>query len=231
MPYLFWFDPTWSLLLIGLLIGLIAQSAVSNTYNKYAKVPSSAGWTAAEAARRVLDDNGLYDVRIEMTQGQLTDHYDPRSRVLRLSAGVYQSNSLAALGVAVHEVGHAIQHAKGYKPLVLRSTLVPLASIGSNLSWPIFLLGLVLSIEPLLYAGIIFFALAVVFQLITLPVEFDASARALRLLDEGGYLTQAEQAGARKVLRAAAMTYVAAALASILQLLRLLLLAGGRRRD
>ncbi|MDD4797425.1 MAG: zinc metallopeptidase [Eubacteriales bacterium] len=232
MSYLFWSDPTWSLLLIGLLVGLIAQSAVNGAYNKYARVPSAAGFTGAEAARRVLDSNGLYDVAIEAVQGRLSDHYDPRARVLRLSSAVYGSSSLAALGIAVHEVGHALQHAQGYKPLALRSTLVPLASVGSSLSWPIFLLGLVLSIRPLLYVGIIAFALAVVFQLITLPVEFNASLRALTLLNDGGYLTQSEQAGTRKVLRAAAMTYVAAALASILQLLRLLMLAGGgRRRD
>ncbi|MDD3243211.1 MAG: zinc metallopeptidase [Eubacteriales bacterium] len=230
MPYYFFYDPTVLLLFAGLILGLIAQSAVNGAFRKYSAVPSSAGWTGAQAARRILDENGLQDVRIEMVSGRLSDHYDPRSKVLRLSQEVYESNSLAALGVAIHEAGHAMQHATGYGPLILRSTLVPLANIGSTLSWPIFLLGLLFSYQPLLYVGIIAFGLAVVFQLVTLPVEFNASSRAMQMLDAGGYLTPEEQVGTRKVLRAAAMTYVASALASILQLLRLFMLAG-RRRD
>ena len=181
-------------------------------------------------ARRMLDSAGLNDVAIERVSGNLSDHYDPSDRVLRLSDSVHSSTSIAALGVAAHETGHALQDLDGYAPLKLRTAIVPAVGFGSNLSWPIFLVGLIFSWQPLLLAGIILFALAVVFSLVTLPVEFNASKRALSTLSSGGYLDSEEMEGANKVLRAAAMTYVAAAVGAILQLLRLLLLAGGARR-
>lgn len=231
MPFIYSVDPTYLLVILGLIIGMIAQAGVQSAYKKYSQVRSSAGFTGAEAARRILDQNGLYDVPIEMARGgSLSDHYDPRHRVLRLSPEVYSSPSLAALGIAAHEVGHAIQHKEEYRPLALRSTLVPAANIGSSLAWPIFILGLIFSLDWLLVAGIAAFTLAVIFQVVTLPVEFNASKRAMDQLDSGRYLTREEQAGVKKVLRSAAMTYVAAALASILQLARLLMLSGRRRR-
>ena len=180
---------------------------------------------------QVLHAAGIYDVRIEHVSVNLTDHYDPRSKVLRLSDSTYGSDSVAAVGVAAHECGHAIQHQKGYGPLVLRSTLVPAANIGSQLSWPIFFAGLIFSIRPLLTAGILLFGLAVLFQLVTLPVEINASRRAVTILGETGLVTEKESSGVKKVLTAAALTYVAALASSILQLLRLIILAGGRRRD
>jgi len=225
-----YFDSSLVIIIPGLLIALLAQAAVNSAYNKYSKVPSSRGCTGAQAARSILDENGLYDVRVEMVGGALSDHYDPRTRVLSLSQGVYGSTSLAALGIAAHEVGHAIQHYEGYAPLKLRGTLVPVANLGSTLAWPVFFMGLLFSFEPLLWAGILFFFGAVLFQLVTLPVEFNASSRALDKLEAGGYLQREEVPGARSVLRSAAMTYVAAALMSLLQLLRLLMLSSGRRR-
>ena len=179
----------------------------------------------------MLNRSGIYDVRIERVAGELTDHYDPRSKVLRLSDSTYASDSVAAVCVAAHECGHAIQHQKGYGPLVLRSTLVPAANIGSSLSWPVFVAGLIFSMRPLLMIGILLFGLAVIFQLVTLPVEFNASSRAIQILEGTGMLGSSEVTGAKKVLRAAAMTYVASLAASILQLLRLVILAGGNRRD
>ena len=190
-----------------------------------------AGYTGAQAAQEVLNRSGIYDVRIERVAGELTDHYDPRSKVLRLSDSTYASDSVAAVCVAAHECGHAIQHQKGYGPLVLRSTLVPAANIGSSLSWPVFVAGLIFSMRPLLMIGILLFGLAVIFQLVTLPVEFNASSRAIQILEGTGMLGSSEVTGAKKVLRAAAMTYVASLAASILQLLRLVILAGGNRRD
>ena len=229
--YGMYFDPTYFLIVIGMLISLAASANVNGTFSKYAKVRSMSGLTGAEAARRVLNSCGIYDVRIERVSGKLTDHYDPRSRILRLSDSTYGSDSVAAVCVAAHECGHAIQHQKKYGPLVLRSTLVPLANFGSTASWPIFILGLIMSLRPLIYAGILLFTLAVLFQLVTLPVEFNASSRAVRVLENTGMLGTAELKDAQKVLRAAAMTYVASLAASILQLLRLLILAGGRDRD
>lgn len=224
-------DPTFLLVFAGLVLTLIASAGVKSTFAKYARVRCMAGLTGAQAAAQVLQYSGINDVRIEHVSGSLTDHYDPRSKVLRLSDSTYGSASVAAVCVAAHECGHAIQHQKGYGPLVLRSTLVPAANIGSSLSWPIFIFGLIFSIYPLTMLGIVLFGLAVLFQLVTLPVEFNASSRAIRILEGTGMLGSTEISGAKKVLRAAAMTYVASLAASVLQLLRLLLLAGGRRRN
>ncbi|AUG57350.1 zinc metallopeptidase [Acetivibrio saccincola] len=214
----------------ALLFAFYAQFKVKNTFNKYSRVPNKKGLTGADVARIILERNGLYDVRVEKVGGELTDHYDPRSKVLRLSQVVYGSNSVAAIGVAAHEAGHAIQHSVGYGPLTLRSSLVPLAGIGSNMGFPLFLMGLIFSFEPLMYAGIIAFSLAVAFYLITLPVEFNASSRAIRSLEDTAVLDYDEVDPAKKVLSAAAMTYVASAAVAIGHLLRLLLIAGRRRR-
>ena len=227
----YWFDPTYMLVLIGLLLSLGASALVKSTFAKYSKVRSMSGLTGAEAARRVLNASGIYDVRIERVAGNLTDHYDPSSKVLRLSSSTYGSNSVAAVCVAAHECGHAVQDAKHYGPLVLRSTLVPAANLGSTAAWPIFILGLIFSMRPLLTLGILLFGLAVLFQLVTLPVEINASTRAVRILENTGILTSGELTGGKAVLRAAALTYVASLAASILQLLRLIILAGGRDRD
>ena len=189
------------------------------------------GMTGAQAAERILHSAGIYDVSVQHVSGNLTDHYNPSNKTLNLSDSVYGSTSVAAVGVAAHECGHAIQHAIGYAPLEFRSAIVPVANFGSTLSWPLFLIGLFSGIRPLVTAGIVLFSLAVLFQLVTLPVEINASSRALKMLQSTGILGTDETRGARKVLTAAAMTYVAALAASILQLLRLLILAGGRRRD
>ena len=231
MYYGWYFDPTMLLILPALLLAMWAQFRVQSTFRKYSDVPSAQGWTAAEMAADLLARNGLGDVRVERVRGSLTDHYDPRTNTLRLSDTVYDSTSLAALGVAAHECGHAMQEAEGYKPLRIREKIVPVAQIGSWAAMPLFVLGLVMSWEPLLTAGIIVFSLVVAFYLVTLPVEFDASGRALEQLEGGGYLSSAETDDAGRVLRAAALTYVAAALQAVLQLLRLLVLAGGNRRN
>lgn len=227
----YYFDPTYLLVLAGLALSLIAQGAVQRVTRKYAEVPARCGLTGAQLAREMLDGAGLQDVTIERIAGNLTDHYDPASRTLRLSPPVADSFSITALGIAAHETGHAIQHRDAYAPLVLRSAAVPTVNIGSHLSWPLVLLGLVFSWQPLVTAGITLFALVVLFALITLPVEFNASRRALATLEGQGYLDAEEMTGARAVLRAAAMTYVASALSAILQLVRLLALSGrGNRR-
>lgn len=226
------FDPTYFLVLIGAVIGMIASAKLRSTYSKYSRVRSMSGITGAETARRILYSQGIRDVSVEHVAGDLTDHYDPRSRVLRLSDTTYGDISVAAVGVAAHECGHAVQHATGYALLNIRNTIAPVVSIGSNLSWPLILLGVVLSWNSVLIRlGIWLFALAVLFQLVTLPVELDASRRALRLLQENGILYQDEIPSARRVLSAAAMTYVAGLLSVILQMLRLVLLFGGRSRD
>ena len=225
-----WMDWTYLLILPGLLLAIWASSLVRSTYARYAKVPARAGVTAAEVAEKMLREGGAYGVRVERTRGELTDHYDPRDQVLRLSEGVYDSTSVAALGIAAHEAGHALQHQDEYAPLWLRTAIVPVVSITSNLATPLFLLGFVFSWQPLIYIGILCFAAAVAFSLITLPVEFNASRRAVLALEGGGYLTAEENEGARKVLRAASMTYVASALTAILQLARLLLLSRGSNR-
>lgn len=225
------FDGTYILIVIGMVLSMLASSRVKTTFAKYQRVRSMSGMTGAEAAQRILRQSGIYDVRVERVSGSLTDHYDPRSKVLRLSDSVYGSSSVAAVGVAAHECGHAVQHEKGYVPLSIRSALVPVANFGANLAWPVFLMGLIFSIGPLLDIGILLFLAAVLFQLVTLPVEFNASSRALRLLESNGILYGEEIRDTRKVLSAAALTYVASLAASVLQLLRLIILAGGRRRN
>ena len=231
-PY-FYFDPTYILVLIGVIICLIASASMNATFNKYSKVRSYSGMTGREAAERVLQSAGIYDVRVEHVSGNLTDHFDPRSKVLRLSDATYGSQSVAAIGVAAHECGHAIQHARGYAPLSFRSALVPVANFGSTIAWPLILLGFLFSGETsafLLNLGILAFSLAVLFQIVPLPVEFNASRRAMQVLGDTGMLYGDELSAARKVLTAAALTYVAGAASAILQLLRIVLLAN-RRND
>ena len=224
---MFYMDPTYAILIPGLLVSLWAQCRVDSVTRKYARVSARCG---AELAQRLLHEEGIDDVTVERIGGNLTDHYDPSTRTLRLSQGVADSTSLTALGVAAHETGHAFQHRDAYKPLVLRTAVVPTVNIGSNLSWPLFLIGLIFNWQPLITLGIVFFLLTVLFTLITLPVEFNASKRAMTALSSGGYLDADELDGAGRVLKAAAMTYVAAALTAVLQLLRLLALSN-RRRD
>ena len=225
-------DPTMILVLIGVLLSLWAQGRVNSAFRKYGRVRSRTGMTGAEAARRLLNSQGIYDVTIEHISGSLTDHYDPRAKVLRLSDSVYGSDSVAAVSVAAHECGHAMQDNEDYAPLRFRSALVPVANFGSQLSWPLILIGVIFGGlgSPLVQIGILMFTLAVLFQLVTLPVEFNASGRAIKLLDSQGILLAEEVNGTKKVLSAAALTYVAAAAASILQLLRLIILFGGRNR-
>ncbi len=232
MLYPFYFDSTYILVIIGVILSLAASAKVRSTFAKYSQVRSLSGMTGADAAQRILERSGIYDVKIEHVHGQLNDHYDPRTKVLRLSDAVYGSNSIAAIGVAAHECGHAIQHQNSYAPLKIRSILVPVANFGAVISWPLILIGLLLAgSQTLINAGIILFSTAVLFQLVTLPVEFNASRRAVQRLGETGILYGEELTQSKKVLDAAALTYVAAAAATILQLLRLILLFGGRRRD
>lgn len=226
---MFYWDWTMILVIPGLLLGLWAQMRVSSAFRKYSAVYARSGMSAEDVARSMLNQAGCGNVSIRTVSGNLTDHYDPRNNTLRLSDGVYGSSSVAAIGIAAHECGHAMQQHEGYAPLVLRSTLVPVVNLGSNLYFPIFLLGLLFSWEPLIYVGIACFALTLVFSLVTLPVEFNANGRALRVLDQQGYLSSEEMDGARAVLNAAAMTYVAAAISSLLQLVRLLIIARNRR--
>ena len=226
---MFYWDWTMIFVIPGLLLGLWAQMRVSSAFKKYSAVHAHNGMSAEEVARSMLNRSGCGEVSVRTVSGNLTDHYDPRNNTLRLSDGVYGSTSVAAIGVAAHECGHAMQQHEGYAPLKLRSALVPVVNLGSNLYFPIFLLGLVFSWEPLLYVGIACFALALVFALVTLPVEFNASGRALSVLEEQGYLSRNEMDGARAVLNAAALTYVAAAISSLLQLVRLLIIARDRR--
>ncbi len=228
--YGYYFDPTYILILIGVVISLWASAKVKSTYSKYSRVRSMSGFTGAQVAEKILRANGIYDVRVEHVRGELTDHYDPKNRVLRLSDAVYGSASVAALGVAAHECGHAVQDDKDYFPLRFRNALVPVANFGTQAAWPIILVGLFFgSSSFLINLGILLFSLGVLFQLVTLPVEFDASHRAIRILGEMGILYGDEIRDTKRVLSAAAMTYVAAAAASILSLLRLLILFGGRR--
>lgn len=230
--YYYGFDWTYILVLIGAVLSMIASARVNSTFNKYKRVRSMTGMTGAEAAQRILHQNGIYDVTVENVSGNLTDHYDPRNKVLRLSDATYSSQSVAAIGVAAHECGHALQHNDEYLPLRIRSAIVPVANFGSRLGIPIILLGVLLgSNYMLIQIGIWVFSLAVLFQIITLPVEFNASRRAVGMVEQYGILSGEELKHTRKVLSAAALTYVAAAAASILQLLRLILLFGGRRRN
>jgi len=224
-------DVTFLLLIPAFLLAMYAQMKVQGTYNKYAKVPAQSGYTGAQMARALLDANQLDNVAIEITNGRLSDHYDPGKKVLRLSPEVYHGKSLAALGIAAHEIGHAAQHANSYVPLAVRNSLVPIANIGGNLAFPLFFIGLFMQSGWLVDLGVILFAAAVAFQLITLPVEFNASNRAMAMLEGHGYLSRGEELqGARKVLSAAALTYIAATAVALLQLVRLLLLRG-RRND
>lgn len=226
--YYYW-DPTYILVLAGVVISLLASWGVKSTFAKYSKVGNSYGMTAREVAERILQDAGIYDVAIEQVSGNLTDHYSPNEKVLRLSSTVCNSTSVAAIGVAAHECGHAIQHANGYAPIKVRNAIVPVVNIGQQLSIPLIMLGLVLSMTGLVNVGIFLFSFVLIFQVVTLPVEFNASGRALRILDERNFLAGEELKGAKAVLTAAAMTYVAAVISSALQLLRLVLLS--KRRD
>ncbi len=229
--YGYYFDPTYILVLIGAVLCIWAQMRVNSTYRKYARIRSRSGLTGAQAAQKILQLSGIYDVRIEHVRGELTDHYDPAHKVLRLSDSVYGSDSIAAIGVAAHECGHAVQHNKGYAPLSVRTALVPAANIGSMAGIPLVLLGALLGMNQILIQiGIWVFALAVLFQVVTLPVEFNASGRALAMLGDYGMLERDETGSCRKVLSAAALTYVAAAASAILQLLRLIILFGNNRR-
>lgn len=227
----FFYDPTMVLLIPAIILSLYAQAKVQGAYARYARVPSASGQTGASIARQLLRSARINDVEVEMIPGHLTDHYDPRSKKLRLSPKVYQSTSIAAIGIAAHETGHAMQHDAGYYPLILRNNLAPIAQFGSNLAFPLLILGIVLGFMGLARLGVYLFAAVVLFQLITLPVEFNASSRAIALLEGGGYLTRQEVGPAKSVLSAAALTYVAAAVTAILTLIRLLILSGLFRRD
>lgn len=230
MPGFYW-DPTMILVLIGAMLSMWASSRVNSTFQKYAKVRSMTGMTGAEAAKRLLNSQGIYDVTVQAVRGQLTDHYDPRTKTVNLSEAVYGQTSIAAVGVAAHECGHAIQDNVGYAPLRMRAAFVPVANLGSKLSIPLILIGFFLGMTPFVKFGIWMFVAVVLFQVITLPVEFNASSRAVKLLDQVGILQGQEVDGTRKVLGAAALTYVAAVAASVLQLLRLVLIFGGRRNN
>lgn len=224
------------LVLPAVLFSMWASFKVNSTFKKYQTQYSARGITGAEAARRVLDSNGLNHIRIEHISGELTDHFDPKSGVIRLSDGVYGNTSTAAIGVACHEAGHAVQHAENYTPVKIRSAIVPITNIGSKLAMPLILIGLVLGatmqfFTVFAYIGVACFGLCTVFQLVTLPTEFDASRRALKCIEGQGMLEGSEIKGAKKVLTAAAMTYVAALAVSLMQLLRLIIIVGGRRRD
>ena len=237
MPYYgygYYFDPTYILVIIGAVICLLASARVKSTFRKYNRVRSMSGMTGAQAAERILQAAGIYGVTIQHVSGELTDHYDPRNKVLRLSDSTYGSASVAAVGVAAHECGHAIQHQKSYAPLSIRSAIVPVANFGSAIAWPLIIIGMFITSNTgslLINIGILCFSLAVLFQLVTLPVEFNASSRAVRILGDTGILDSQELKSTRKVLGAAALTYVAGAAAAILQLLRLLILFGGRNDD
>ena len=220
MYYPMFYDPTYILVMIGVVICLLASAKMNSTFSKYSRVRSHSGMTGKEAAEALLHREGIYDVRVEYVAGNLTDHYDPRSKVLRLSDATYQQTSVAAIGVAAHECGHAIQHARGYAPLSIRSALVPVANFGSSIAWPLIIIGLIMNSQTsqlFLNLGVIAFSMAVLFQIVTLPVEFNASRRALKILGNTGLLT------------AAALTYVAGAASAILQLLRLIMISNSRR--
>ncbi len=234
---MFFFDWTYLLVLPFVILSLVASANVNSTFKRYAEVFSKRGLTAAEAARRVLQDNGVTNVSIERVRGHLTDHYDPKSNTIRLSENVYDSSSVASIGVACHEAGHAVQHAVGYFPIKVRTAIVPITNIGSALAMPLIIIGILLTYYGekyvlIAYIGIALFSLCVIFQLVTLPTEFNASRRAINAISSNGILDEQEIQGAKKVLSAAAMTYVAALAVSVMQLLRLLLIVGGtRRRD
>ncbi|MBD7910399.1 zinc metallopeptidase [Clostridium cibarium] len=226
-PY--YFDPTYLILVPALIISFWAQTKVSSAYDKYSRVRTMNGYTGEQIARMILNDAGLYDIPIEVVNSRLGDHYDPKNRVLRLSPDVYSGTTIAAAGIAAHEVGHAIQHKESYGPLAFRNSIYPVVNISSTFSWVLFIAGLILAIKPLVYFGIILFSAVVLFQLVTLPVEFNASNRALKILNTRRILYGDEVKGAEKVLDAAAMTYVAATLMAVSQLIRLIALS--RRND
>lgn len=232
MYYPMFYDPTYILVMIGVVICLLASAKMNSTFSKYSRVRSHSGMTGKEAAEALLHREGIYDVRVEYVAGNLTDHYDPRSKVLRLSDATYQQTSVAAIGVAAHECGHAIQHARGYAPLSIRSALVPVANFGSSIAWPLIIIGLIMNSQTsqlFLNLGVIAFSMAVLFQIVTLPVEFNASRRALKILGNTEMLYPDEVRETRKVLTAAALTYVAGAASAILQLLRLIMISNSRR--
>lgn len=226
-----YYDSTYILIIIAFLLSMAASFGVKSTFSRYSGVNNMRGMTGRDAARQILDRNGLYSVSIEHVAGELTDHFDPRANVIRLSDATYNSTSVAAIGVAAHEAGHAVQHAVGYVPIKVRNAFVPVANIGSSISMPLFIIGLILNMYQLALTGVIMFSAALLFQILTLPVEFNASRRALAVLSSSGILSDTEVKQAGKVLKAAAMTYVAAVAATALQLLRLLLIVNNRRRD
>lgn len=232
MYYPMFYDPTYILVMIGVVICLLASAKMNSTFSKYSRVRSHSGMTGKEAAEALLHREGIYDVRVEYVAGNLTDHYDPRSKVLRLSDATYQQTSVAAIGVAAHECGHAIQHARGYASLSIRSALVPVANFGSSIAWPLIIIGLIMNSQTsqlFLNLGVIAFSMAVLFQIVTLPVELNASRRALKILGNTGMLYPDEVRETRKVLTAAALTYIAGAASAILQLLRLIMISNSRR--
>ena len=232
MFYYYGIDWTYLVLVMpAVIFAMIAQAKVSSTFNKYKNTQTRQNITGYDSARMILEENGIHDVKIEHISGNLTDHYDPKSKVIRLSDSSYSSTSAAAVGVAAHEAGHAVQHATEYAPMRLRSAIIPIANIGSRLTLPLILLGFLLSFQPLVTIGIAAFALSTVFQLVTLPVEFDASKRAMNALRSSGRMQQDELTASRKVLTAAAMTYVAALAVSLMQLLRFILIFGRRSRN
>ncbi|XZL88075.1 zinc metallopeptidase [Clostridium perfringens] len=231
MFYPYYIDPTYLILIPAILISAWAQFKVSSTFNKYSTVRSINGYTGAQVARILLNDAGLQEVEIQQVPGRLSDHYDPRAKVLRLSSDVYGSTSVASIGVAAHEVGHAIQDKESYSALVFRNAIVPVVNFSSSLSWILFFIGILLSYSTLVTIGIILFSVVVLFQLVTLPVEFNASSRALKLLEARGILYDKEVDGARKVLSAAALTYVAATLMAVLQLVRLIAISNRNLND
>ena len=232
MPYFFGIDITYIIFIIpALLFGIWAQISVQSAFSKYSRVPSARGYTGAEVAKLLLEQNGIYDVTIRHISGSLTDNFNPREKTLNLSDDVYNSTSVAAIGVAAHETGHAIQHAVGYRPIKWREAIIPVTQLGSWAYFPIILLGIVFSSQTLVNVGILLFATIALFQLVTLPVEFNASDRAIATLENNGILYGNEITGAKAVLRAAALTYVAALVSSLAQLLRLLVIFGGRRNN
>ncbi|MDY3032076.1 MAG: zinc metallopeptidase [Clostridia bacterium] len=231
LGYGMYFDPTYVLVIFAFLLTMFASFGVKATFNRYDKIKSARGITGAMAARRILDANGLQHIRIERVGGNLTDHYSPKENVIRLSDATYNSDSVAAIGVAAHECGHAVQYKVGYAPIKIRNSIVPIVNIGNMFSMPLFIIGIILGMTRLAFAGAILFGLVLVFQLITLPVEINASRRAMQTLDSMAILESDELTGAKKTLTAAAMTYVASAAATALQLLRLLMIINNRRRD
>lgn len=228
---MFFWDISMIILIPGLLLAMYAQAKVSSTYNRYKKVTSHSGYTGAQFARKMLNDNGLYDVTITQISGRMSDHYDPRANQVRLSAEVYNGTSIASLGIAAHEVGHAVQHATNYFPLTVRNLVVPVTNFSSSIYMLFIFIGIIMNSFSMIQFGIMLFAVIVIFQVITLPVEFNASRRAIATLGDDGVLDAEELSGAKRVLGAAAMTYVAAMVTAVLQLLQLLMVFGGNNDE